>query len=200
MDPFAILGVDPGVSERELAAAYRRQAKRWHPDRRDGVGDGQMATLNAAYATARRELERNAAETATAPTVRRRPPPGAWLPQALRERLGWELLAALADGEGVERVVDAGGPGRGPVRLVVTDRRLLWLLEDAVSARVDWVRFGLIAEAGVRRPLLRRRHRTVRLRTTTGRRVAFGDLDPASAAAIVQRLQGGLRSVDRNAL
>ncbi len=121
-------------------------------------------------------------------------------PQALRERLGWELLAALADGEGVERVVDAGGPGRGPVRLVVTDRRLLWLLEDAVSARVDWVRFGLIAEAGVRRPLLRRRHRTVRLRTTTGRRVAFGDLDPASAAAIVQRLQGGLRSVDRNAL
>lgn len=190
MDPFAILGVDPGVSERELAAAYRRQAKRWHPDRRGDGGQGRMAALNAAYASARRELERAAARTVREPEVRRRPSPGTWLPQRLRTRLGWELLAALAEGERVEVVVDAGGAGRGPVRLAVTDRRLLWLLEDAVSARVDWVRFGLIADATVRRQLLRRSRRVLRLRTRTGRRIVFAELEPALASAIAARAQG----------
>jgi hypothetical protein len=198
VDPFAILGVDPGVSERELAAAFRAQAKRWHPDRRGGDGDGRMAALNEAYAAARRQLERVAATSQM--TVRLRPSPGLWLPQALRERLGWELLAALADRERVDLVVDAGGPGRGPARLVVTDRRLLWLLEDAVSARVDWVRFSLIADATVRRPLLRRGRRSVRLQTKTGRRVVFGDLGPPSAAAIVERVHRGQRIAGCNAL
>jgi len=32
-DPYAVLGVKPGVPADELAAAYRSQAKRWHPDR-----------------------------------------------------------------------------------------------------------------------------------------------------------------------
>src|SRR2546428_66582 len=32
MDPYALLGVAPGAGERELARAYRRLAKRWHPD------------------------------------------------------------------------------------------------------------------------------------------------------------------------
>jgi curved DNA-binding protein CbpA len=31
MDPFATLGVTPGAAPDELAAAYRRAAKRWHP-------------------------------------------------------------------------------------------------------------------------------------------------------------------------
>jgi hypothetical protein len=59
VDPFAILGVDPGVSERELASAYRRQAKRWHPDRHGG-GAARMAELNAAYERARRAVQQAA--------------------------------------------------------------------------------------------------------------------------------------------
>ena len=31
-DPYAILGVDPGTPPAQLTAAYREQAKRWHPD------------------------------------------------------------------------------------------------------------------------------------------------------------------------
>ena len=36
MDPHSILGVPEGVDESELTAAYRAQAKRWHPDRGGG--------------------------------------------------------------------------------------------------------------------------------------------------------------------
>lgn len=190
MDPFATLGVDAGVSEPELAAAYRRLAKRWHPDRRGGRGgEDRMAQLNAAYAQARAELRRAARRRAAAePVVSRRPDPGTWLPDPVRTRLGWELLAALGEGEHVELIVETGGPGRGPVRLAVTDRRLLWVLEDAVSARVDWVRFGLVAAVEHRRRRLRRGGSVLRLRTKTGRRFTFGDLRPEIAEAIAARL------------
>ena len=49
-DPYAILGVEPGVPADELAAAYRSQAKRWHPDRNaDEESVRRMAQVNAAY-------------------------------------------------------------------------------------------------------------------------------------------------------
>ena len=188
VDPFAILGVEPDVSEHELTAAYRRLAKRWHPDRHAG-GERRMAALNAAYERARAELRRAEGTTRTyEPTIGRRPAPGTWLPPGLRERLGWELLAALAENEHVRLVVDAGGAARGPVRLVLTDSRLLWLLEDAVSARVDWIRFGLVAAAEIRRPMMRRSRRSLHVHTKNGRHVVFGDLDPQSADTIVERL------------
>ena len=194
-DPFAALGVDPGVSEPELTAAYRRLAKRWHPDRHvagERATDERMVALNAAYAQARAELRRAARTRNADPVVSRRPAPGAWLPSPTRKELGWELLAALGEGERVELVTSAGGPGKGPIRLVVTDRRLVWLLEDAVTARVDWVRFGLIERAELRRPLLGRRRGTLlRLRTKTGRRFSFGDLPPEVAQAIVARATPG---------
>ncbi len=50
MDPYAVLGVRPGSPEREIAAAYREQAKRWHPDRaRSEEAQRRMAEVNAAY-------------------------------------------------------------------------------------------------------------------------------------------------------
>ena len=49
-DPFAVLGVPPSASAEEVAAAYRRLAKRWHPDRSpDRAAEGRMAEINAAY-------------------------------------------------------------------------------------------------------------------------------------------------------
>src|SRR4051812_28632681 len=49
-DPYAILGVDPGAPPAELTAAYREQAKRWHPDRNgDAESERRMAQVNAAY-------------------------------------------------------------------------------------------------------------------------------------------------------
>jgi hypothetical protein len=193
VDPFDILGVDPGVSEPELVAAFRQLAKEWHPDRhgadrREAVR--RMAELNAAYAEARAELRRDALRRTSGPTVRRRPAPGAWLPEPMRRALGWELLSALGEGEQVRLIASAGRSGAGPARLALTDRRLLWLLEDAVTARVDWVRFGLVDAAEQRRTRLGRRA-VLRLRTRTGRRLSFGDLRPEVAETIVAGLAGG---------
>jgi curved DNA-binding protein CbpA len=59
MDPHAVLGVDRAASAGELTAAYRAQAKRWHPDRHGGAPDGEaerrMAEINAAYELLRSE-------------------------------------------------------------------------------------------------------------------------------------------------
>lgn len=186
-DPFSVLGVDAGVSEPELTAAFRRLAKRWHPDR--GRGDAErMARLNAAYEDARTILRREAKRRTPAPVgVRRRTPPGAWLPESLRRALGWELLSALGENEQVRLVAEAGRTGAGPAKLALTDRRLLWVAEDAVTARVDWVRFGIVAGVEQRRTRLGRRA-VLRLRTSTGRRVSFGDLRPEAAEAIAAGL------------
>ena len=196
VDPFELLGVDPGVSEPELAAAYRKLAKRWHPDRRKGspkASDERMAALNAAYAEARAELRREASRRPTDSTVTRRAAPGAWLPEPVRRRLGWELLTALGEGEQVRLVASAGCSGAGPALLALTDRRLIWVLEDAVSARVDWVRFGIVETAEQRRTRLGRRA-VLRLRTRTGRRLSFGDMRPEVAETIVAGLARGARA------
>lgn len=186
MEPFSVLGVDPGVSEPDLTAAYRRLAKRWHPDAAGGDA-ARMRAVNDAYEQARRELRRAARRRATEPTVHRRPPPGSWLPDALRRRLGWELLTALGEGEQVRLVADAGRTGAGPARVALTDRRLLWVAEDAVSGRVDWVRLGMVSGVEQRRSRLGRRA-SLRVRTSTGRRVSFGDLAPDAAETIAADL------------
>jgi hypothetical protein len=183
VDPFRALGVDASVSEPELTAAYRQLAKRWHPDRLRGQTE-RMRELNAAYAEARTRLR---AAVAAQPTVTRRANPGAWLPDTLRRSLGWELLAALGENEEVKLVAEAGRTGAGPAKLALTDRRLLWLVEDAVSSRVDWVRFGIVAAVEHRRSRLGKRA-VLRLRTSTGRRVSFGDLRPEAAEAIASVL------------
>jgi hypothetical protein len=152
-----------------------------------------MAALNHAYAEARAELRSEATRRATAPTVHRRTLPGAWLPEPVRRSLGWELLTALGEGEQVRLIANAGRSGAGPARLALTDRRLIWLLEDAVSARVDWVRFGIVDAAEQRRTRLGRRA-VLRLRTHTGRRLSFGDLRPEVAETIVAGLARGARA------
>src|SRR3954462_10899247 len=87
VDPYAVLGLAPGAPERDVTAAYRELAKRWHPDRGAGAEREQrMAEINAAY-----DLLRSAADTERrrprpAPSGRRRP--GGWLPDAVRRALG----------------------------------------------------------------------------------------------------------------
>ena len=66
----------------------------------------------------------------------------------------------------------------------MTDRRLLWLLDDAPTHRVRSLRYSAVAEIShaLRRPL--RRVAVLRLRTTHGRALSFTELRPATAAAI----------------
>ena len=73
--------------------------------------------------------------------------------------------------------------------LVVTDRRLLWLLDDVVTARVGWLRLSRIASirSQLRRP--RRRVALLRVEADDGRRFAFAELRPPTADAIVRHVR-----------
>jgi len=193
-DPFVILGVAPGASADEVAAAYRRLAKRWHPDRSGGEQDPRrMAEINAAYDLLRSErgLERRGrAEpyTPTPPTRRGAARAAPWLTEPLRRALGRELLVALEDGEDVAIVTPTSTWASPQALLAVTDRRLLWLLDDAPTHRVRALRFrdAVAVEARVGRAL--RRSAVLRVRTTTGRKFSFADLRPATATAIARHV------------
>jgi hypothetical protein len=193
-DPYAILGVDPGTPPAQLTAAYREQAKRWHPDRNTDEESAQrMAEVNAAYDLLRaggfNAPPRSAKpERGTAPGAVRGH--GGWLAPAIRRALGRELLVALEDGEDVLYVTPTATWSSARALLVVTDRRLLWLLDDVVMRRVDSVRFSRIAsiDHALRRP--RRRVAILRVETVDGRRLTFSELRPPAAEAIARRVAG----------
>jgi DnaJ domain len=189
VDPYSILGIREGVPPREVAAAYREQAKRWHPDRGGGAqAERRMAEINAAY-----DLLRAAAAHQPAARQRRRGGRGNWLPDYVRRALGPELLDALTEAEAVRLVTPASTWASPRSVLAVTERRLLWLLDDAPVSRVRSVAFREVAAVSLRR---RRRAATLSLRTIAGRRHSFADLRPHTATAIERHLReaaaGGL--------
>jgi len=188
VDPYALLGVAPGASERELARAYRRLAKRWHPDRAGDDGARRMAELNQAYEIARLERRRARRRPPGMAGLRRRRSPGSWLREPVRLALGRELLGALREGEQVTLITEAETWASPQTLLVVTDRRLLWLLDDAVTGRVRSLRFDAIAtvDQRMRWPL---RRAVLRIRGKNGHRHSFAGLEPETAALIAQHVR-----------
>lgn len=53
-DPFQVLGVSPSASEDEIKAAYRKLAKKYHPDLNPGsaTAEAKMKEINEAYSEA----------------------------------------------------------------------------------------------------------------------------------------------------
>lgn len=202
MDPYAVLGVAPGAPPREVAAAYRAAAKRWHPDRGGGESaQRRMAEVNAAYEVLRRGGSPSRPDRAGPgdedQEVRYRRPldgrwhrlQGQWLPEQVRWALGPELTAALDPEEDVHLVTPVSTWASPRSVLAVTDRRLLWLHDDAVMGRVRSLRYDAIAEVSHRLRRPRRRWATLRVRTRSGRALTFSEVPPGTAAAIERRVR-----------
>jgi hypothetical protein len=197
MDPNAVLGVAPGASTADLATAYRREAKRWHPDRGGGEdAQRRMAAVNAAYEELRRGSAAapgsSAPAAGEAPSPPDRPQAGGWLPERTRWALGPELLGALEEREPVHLVTPVATWASPRSLLALTDRRLLWLHDDAIMGRVRSLRFRDVEHVTHRLRRPRRRWAVLRLRTRAGKRVAFGEVPPGAAATIERHVAGAL--------
>jgi len=183
VDPYSVLGLAPDASPAEVARAYRAKAKEWHPDVR-GTEDAlrRMALINAAYEQIRDGKAPAPAQTRVTTRPRRRRA-GHWLADDVRRALGAELLAALDDGEPVALLTRTSTWASPQALLAVTDRRLLWLLDDAISHRVRSLAFRAITAVEVKR---RRRSSSVRVSRRRGRPIEFAELAPATATAIAR--------------
>jgi hypothetical protein len=197
MDPHAVLGLTPDASLEQAAEAYRRLAKQWHPDVMGVEGLARMTELNVAYELLRASHRQAAAgRPATAPAGRAahrgRAAHGAWLPDAIRRALGPELLGALEPDERVDLVTPTATWASPSTLLAATDRRLLWVLDDAVSNRVRSLRYRDVAHADQGQMWPRRSRSRLRVQPRYGRRRwTFSDLRPATAAAIAGFVRDG---------
>lgn len=190
VDPFAALGVGPDASPEDIARAYRDLAKQMHPDRRpdDERASERMAEINAAYAAI---MHGHDGPRLAPPPMR--PDPPRRRSAAVRRALGIELARALADDEELLLATDAATWDSFRVRLVATDRRLVWLMDDRPVDRVRWIDYAAIAglEGRLKRP--RRRVGELIVRPRTGRRLSFSEIDPGALRALLLAVQPRIR-------
>lgn len=189
MDPYSVLDVQPGATPDEITASYRALAKRWHPDRGGGAqSEAKMAEINSAYDLLRSEVW-HASKAAAAPPAPTRLP-GDWLGAAMRRALGPELVRELRRDEPVRAVTPAAVWASPETLLAVTDRRLLWLLDDAVTNRVRSLELTMITGVETRLAWPLRRTASLRITRRNGKPLSFGDLRPDTARAISSLIRG----------
>jgi hypothetical protein len=193
MDPYAVLGLRPDATPDEITAAYRRLAKEWHPDLAGTDAARTMVLINAAYDLLRSAgwQQRSRGEAARS---NGRPPRGAWLDAAVRRALGPELLGALRHEERVAVVTPTVTWASPHTLLSVTDRRLLWLLDDAPVNRIRSLDFGAVRRIEQRRSWPRRRSAVLRVTPAAGRPLSFTELRPPTAQTIAAHVVAALRT------
>jgi hypothetical protein len=149
-----------------------------------------MALINAAYDLLRAQTWQKRAHAPGQRRSRR----GAWLDAAVRRALGPELLGALREGERVAVVTPAATWASPHTLLAVTDRRLVWLLDDAPLNRVRTLDFGAVRRIEPRRSWLRRRSAALRVEPVVGRALTFSELRLPTAETIADHVIAALRT------
>jgi hypothetical protein len=195
MDPHSVLGIPAHADADEVTRAYRELAKLHHPDHAPDEGGVRMAQINAAYEQLKRQVAEHAKRppAAGAPAAPVRPRSrGEWLPPKVRRQIGAELLEVLEPQEPILLVADAATWDSPTVRLVLTDRRLLWLRDDAPVNRVRTLRYVAIERAEGRRA--RRGRAELRLHPRGARRISFAALAPDTLAAVLRIVRPRLAS------
>ena len=95
-NPYTILGVRRGATLREIAPAYRRLARKHHPDvDTDAAAPARMRQITAAWRILRDPVRRSLYDASPAEAPRRPTPPSHWAgvprrtPQSTTRR-GWK--------------------------------------------------------------------------------------------------------------
>ena len=185
MDPYAVLGVDPTrrvVTSPPPTAGWPRSGTPTGAPGRGGrpPHGGDQRGLRPAP---RRGLDRppRSAAARPRPRPRRAAARARGSPRPSGARSGRELLGALEPQEDVWLVTPATTWASPQALLAASDRRLLWLLDDIVTGRVQTLRYAAVTdvEHWLHRP--RRRVATLRVRAPGGRRHDFGELRPGTA-------------------
>jgi curved DNA-binding protein CbpA len=196
VDPHAVLGLAPDASPDEVHRAYRDLAKRFHPDRAGAKEGEMMISINAAYDLLRDRLEEDHVEPPKPPGANGAQPEeddgtiiaGAWLAPSVRRVLARELLQALEPGEQVDDVVLTSTGDAHDVQLALTDRRLLWLRDDAIMGRVRSIRYRDLHDVQARRARFGSNGQ-LRVRSgPTGRWLRFFDLRPEVLQRVAARI------------
>lgn len=100
------------------------------------------------------------------------------------------MLGALRRDEAVLLVTPVSVWASPSALLAVTDRRLLWLLDDAVTGRVRSLDLVAITAVETRLAWPRRRSAALRVSRRNGRRpIVFSELRPETAEAIADLLR-----------
>jgi curved DNA-binding protein CbpA len=153
-DPYKTLQVDPEAEDDVIAAAYRRLARKYHPDvASDDATAARMAAINTAWATIGDPAKRaaydrdRAAAASTAPASTAPAAPSAdegqkpetvsrdWTPGRSTIGGGYDTSMRQADGEGA-----AGPPPGNPTGSVINFGRYVnWSLGEIARRDIEYI-------------------------------------------------------------
>jgi len=145
-DPYRTLGVSPTASEDEITQAYRRLAKKYHPDinPNDPASEKKMKEINAAYETIK------SGKGEQPQYGQSQSYGGQYAQYGYGQNRNWEDIFGDIFGRGYGQ--NTGSRGLEAVREMLNDRRFqdaLRLLSEIPVRSARWYYFSAIAHAGI---------------------------------------------------